>query len=73
METVNDVIQVFDTSGNPVTDVVDQNTFYGYAPAINRTTGKSGPFIDRSVLPLRRRREPLVPRRADAGDEEGHR
>jgi hypothetical protein len=45
METVNDVIQVFDTSGNPVTDVVDQNTFYGYAPAINRATGKSGPFV----------------------------
>ena len=45
METVNDVIQVFDTSGNPVTDVVDQNTFYGYAPAINRTTNKFGPFV----------------------------
>ena len=45
METVNDVIQVFDTSGNPVTDVADQNTFYGYAPAINRTTNKFGPFV----------------------------
>jgi hypothetical protein len=45
METVNDVIQVFDTSGNPLTDVVDQNTFYGYAPATNRTTNKFGPFV----------------------------
>jgi hypothetical protein len=45
METVNDVIRVFDTSGNPVTDVVDQNTFYGYASAINRTTNKFGPFV----------------------------
>ena len=42
METVNDVIQVFDTAGNPLTGVVDQNTFYGYPPAINRTTGRSG-------------------------------
>jgi hypothetical protein len=45
METVNDVIRIFDTSGNPLSGVVDQNTFYGYAPAINRTTGKSGPFV----------------------------
>ena len=45
LETVNDVMRVFDTSGNPVTGVVDQNTFYGYPPAINRTTGKSGPFV----------------------------
>ena len=54
------------------TGVVDQNTFYGYAAAINRTTNKSGPVRDRSVVPLRPRRQPLVPRRADAGDEEGH-
>ena len=45
METVNDVIRVFDTAGNPLTGVVDQNTFYGYAPAINRTTGKFGPIV----------------------------
>src|SRR5262245_28222838 len=45
METVNDVIQVFDTSGNPVSDVVDQNTFYGYRAAVNRTTNKFGPFV----------------------------
>ena len=73
METVNDVIQVFDTSGNPLTDVVDQNTFYGYAPGHQPDHGQVRAVRDRSVLPLRRRREPLVPRRADAGDEEEHR
>ena len=45
LETVNSVMRIFDTSGNPVSGVVDQNTFYGYAPAINRTTGKFGPFV----------------------------
>ena len=45
LETVNDVLRVFDTTGNPVSDVVDLNTFYGYAPAINRTTGKFGPSV----------------------------
>ena len=45
LETVNDVLRVYDTAGNPVTGVTDQNTFYGYPPAINRTTGESGPFL----------------------------
>src|SRR6266498_2541001 len=45
METVNDVIRVFDTSGNALTAVIDQNSFYGYAPAINRATGVRGPFV----------------------------
>jgi hypothetical protein len=44
-ETVNTVLRVFDTAGNPLTGVVDQNTFYGYDPAINRTTGVQGPFV----------------------------
>ena len=44
METVNDVIQVFDTAGNPLTGVVDQNSFYGYAPAIIRPS-TFGPFV----------------------------
>ncbi len=43
LESVNDVIRVFDRHGNPLTGVVDLNTFYGYAPAINRTTRVSGP------------------------------
>jgi hypothetical protein len=45
LETVNDVLQVFDTTGSPLTGAVDLNTFYGYPPAINRTTGAYGPEI----------------------------
>jgi hypothetical protein len=45
VEAVNDVFRVFDTNGNPLTDVIDLNTFYNYAAAINRTTGEYGPSI----------------------------
>jgi len=62
METVNDVMNVFDTSGSSVlpdntaanivgglprnvNHAVDLNSFYGYAPAINRATGIRGPFV----------------------------
>jgi hypothetical protein len=45
LETVNDVLRVYDTAGNAVTGVIDQNTFYGYPAAINRTTGAFGPFV----------------------------
>ena len=45
LETVNDVLRVFDTAGNALTAPIDQNTFYGYPPAINRTNGQQGPFI----------------------------
>ena len=62
LEAVNDVLNVFDTSGNSVlpdntttnivsgfpTDVnhaVDLNSFYGYAPAIDRTTGVRAQFV----------------------------
>ncbi len=62
VEAVNDVLNVFDTSGqsalpdNTATNVVggfprnvnhavDLNSFYGYAPAINRTTGIRGQFV----------------------------
>jgi hypothetical protein len=45
VEAVNDVLRVFDTSGNALSAVVDLNTFYGYAPAINRSTGQFGPSI----------------------------
>jgi hypothetical protein len=44
LETVNDVLRVFDKAGNPLTGVTDQNTFYGYPPAINRTPGATNPF-----------------------------
>jgi hypothetical protein len=45
METVNDVLRVFDTAGNPLIPVTDLNTFYGYPAAINRSTGVRGPFV----------------------------
>src|SRR5260370_13902311 len=45
VEAVNDVLRVFDTAGNPVLGVIDLNTFFGYAPAIVRSTGKVGPFV----------------------------
>ncbi len=45
LETVNDVMRVFDTAGNPVTGVEDLNTFYHYAPAIIRATRTFGPFV----------------------------
>jgi hypothetical protein len=44
METVNDVLRVFDTAGNPLTGVIDQNTFYGYPAAIVRPS-TFGQFI----------------------------
>src|SRR4051812_4441718 len=62
VEAVNDVLNVFDSSGHSVlpdntstnivggfpTDVnhaVDLNSFFGYAPAINRTTGVRAQFV----------------------------
>lgn len=47
LESVNDVLQIFDTSGNALTGAIDLNTFYGYAAAINRSSNplKFGPEI----------------------------
>ncbi len=45
LETVNEILRVFDTHGNPVAAPLDVYTFYGYPPAINRTTGAFGPSI----------------------------
>jgi hypothetical protein len=62
LETVNDVLNVYNSSGasvlpdNTATNIVagfprnvnhavDLNSFYGYAPAINRATGVRGPFV----------------------------
>ena len=45
LETVNDVMSVYDTSGNQVTTPVSMNTFFGLPFAINRTTGVRGPFL----------------------------
>ncbi|MCA1668883.1 MAG: hypothetical protein LC793_16110 [Thermomicrobia bacterium] len=45
LESVNDVLRVFDTTGSAQIGVTDLNTFYGYPAAINRTTGVRGPFV----------------------------
>ena len=45
LESVNDVLRVWDTNGNALTGVIDLNTFYRYPAAINRATGAFGPSI----------------------------
>jgi hypothetical protein len=45
MESVNDVLSIYDTAGNKLVGPVDLNTFYGYPAAINRANGKYGPSI----------------------------
>ncbi len=51
LESVNDVLQVYDSAGNGLLNsgqAVDLNTFYGYAPAIVRSgpnAGQRGPSI----------------------------
>jgi hypothetical protein len=42
VEATNSVLRVFDTSGNALTAVQALNPFFGYAAAINRTTGAYG-------------------------------
>jgi hypothetical protein len=44
LETVNDALNVYDTKGNSLLGVTALNSFYGYPPSINRTTGVFGPF-----------------------------
>jgi hypothetical protein len=36
LESANDVLRIFDSAGDALTGPIDLNTFYGYAPAINR-------------------------------------
>jgi hypothetical protein len=45
VEAVNDAIRVRNPDGSSATGVVSLNAFYGYPPAINRTTGVFGPEI----------------------------
>ncbi len=62
LEAVNDVLNIYNTSGQSVLpdntstnvvggfprdvdNAVDLNSFYGYPPAINRTTGARGQFV----------------------------
>jgi hypothetical protein len=39
MESVNDVLAIYDNAGNRPVGPADLNTFYGYPAAINRGTG----------------------------------
>jgi hypothetical protein len=45
VEAVNSVLRVWDTEGNPLTGVQDLNTFFGYPPAVDRTTLEIGPDV----------------------------
>jgi hypothetical protein len=45
LETVNDVMAVYNTAGSKLKGPVDLNTFYGYLAAINRGTGARGQFV----------------------------
>jgi hypothetical protein len=45
MESVNDVLAVYDGSGHLLRGPVDLNSFYGYPAAINRANGHYGPSI----------------------------
>jgi len=45
LESVNDVMKVFDYSGKTLKATTDLNTFYGYPPAIVRSPLTFGPFV----------------------------
>ncbi|HEY1421736.1 MAG TPA: hypothetical protein VGG90_13640 [Candidatus Dormibacteraeota bacterium] len=45
LETINDVMAVYDDHGNRLRGPVDLNTFLNYAAAINRSTGARGPSV----------------------------
>lgn len=45
LEMVNDAIALYDRSGKMIAGPVSLNAFFGYAPAIDRTTGVFGPFM----------------------------
>ncbi|MEP7113252.1 MAG: hypothetical protein ABI862_08305 [Ilumatobacteraceae bacterium] len=44
LEAVNDVLRVYTKDGLPASPVISLNEFFGYTPAINRTTGEFGAF-----------------------------
>ncbi len=44
LETVNDVLRVYDRRGGPQTGVIDLNTFYGYPAQVDRTPGAKAPY-----------------------------
>ena len=44
-ETINDALDVYNTHGKSLMGPTALNTFYGYPPSINRTTGVYGPEL----------------------------
>ncbi len=49
LESVNDVLRAYDTSGNALIGVVDLNTFYGYPAAIDRSKPPGDPRFGPSI------------------------
>jgi hypothetical protein len=45
LESVNDVLNVYDQQGGSRLGVTDLNSFYGYPAQIDRATGLQGPFV----------------------------
>src|SRR5262249_35576024 len=45
VNAVNVALRVYNTSGTPLTSVIDLNSFFGYPPEYDPTTAKFGPFI----------------------------
>ncbi len=49
LESVNDVLRIFDGQGNPQTGVIDLNTFYNYPAAFNRSLPAGQPRFGPSI------------------------
>ncbi len=49
LESVNDVLRIFDGQGNPQTGVIDLNTFYSYPAAFNRSLPAGQPRFGPSI------------------------
>jgi hypothetical protein len=45
LEGVNTVLRVYHKDGSPASPTISYNEFFGYPPAINRTTGVFGAFL----------------------------
>ena len=45
LESVNDVLRIYDGVGTPLTGVIDLNTFYNYPAAFDRANRRFGPSI----------------------------
>jgi hypothetical protein len=45
VEAVNHAFRVYRANGSGLTGIVDLNTFFGYPPMINQTTGVAGPIL----------------------------